>query len=429
LITVETELRDAGNVAEISSASQQATRRITAIVGSGRALELSVDESRDAVAPGAPLTYTLNYGNRGSNTALNGLLRLPLPAGASFLSASGQGVFVAAEGVVEWAIGEVLSGRGGERSVTVSADAVRAGDLLQVDAAEFSGDLAGAARKTRALAVTRVEDPPPSIVSIARRADPVARAGRFTLSLTTTNLTAIPLSNVQLQMRMPENEEISVLTNDISDGGNCGGACSPNRFVTWSFDTLASQASRTVTIRPQVSNSPQGRPLDGALITVEAQAHDAGASFIDATAFATGSQSVLVGTAPLDLSTPPSPPVEAEPATPRAPIPCTGSRCVVPITCNLPTGSGTPCTNAISLLVRSTTGRLGDASKAPRTIRFASGVANVPPGQTASVRLRVTKQGKALVRKSRKKRLRGVLQIRSLSGAIVSATPITFRVR
>ncbi|MGH9894779.1 MAG: hypothetical protein ACREA0_22930, partial [bacterium] len=62
--------------------------------------------------------------------------------------------------------------------------------------------------------------------------------------------------------------------------------------------------------------------------------------------------------------------VEAVPANPQIPIPCTGSRCKVPITCNLPQDLGTPCTNPIDLFafVRRGSDRLsGDTeARAPR---------------------------------------------------------------
>jgi len=66
----------------------------------------------------------------------------------------------------------------------------------------------------------------------------------------------------------------------------------------------------------------------------------------------------------------------------------------------------------------------GTITKAVRRIRFAAGVTNVPPGGTGQVTLRLTKQGKRLVRATTKKRLKGVLGIREIA-ATVSNTPVT----
>ena len=125
-----------------------------------------------------------------------------------------------------------------------------------------------------------------------------------------------------------------------------------------------------------------------------------------------------------------TPRVEAVPATPQSPIPCTGSRCLVPVICNLPQALGTPCTNRIDLFVRRAAVRLGDAAptRAPRRIRFAFGIANVPPGEPANVRLRLTSRGKRIAR-SGKRRLSGVIEIRNTPGDIIDSTPVRIRIR
>jgi hypothetical protein len=56
-------------------------------------------------------------------------------------------------------------------------------------------------------------------------------------------------------------------------------------------------------------------------------------------------------------------------------------------------------------------------------IRFASGIANVLPGQTANVRLKLTKKGKDIVKRKRVKKLKGVLEITNAAGTAASSTP------
>ena len=128
---------------------------------------------------------------------------------------------------------------------------------------------------------------------------------------------------------------------------------------------------------------------------------------------------------------PPSPPVEAALTNPAVAIPCTGSRCNVRISCNLAESSGTPCTNRIRLFVRAAAARLsGDGlAKAQRRIRFAFGIANVPPAQTATVKLRLTKKGKDILEKKRGKKLKGVLEIRNAPGTALTNTSIRIRLR
>ncbi len=107
---------------------------------------------------------------------------------------------------------------------------------------------------------------------------------------------------------------------------------------------------------------------------------------------------------------------------------CNRSGCTVQLTCTL----GAPCVGRrVTLFVSARNVRGGEAAaiKAPSRIKFATGVTNVPPSGTATVRLRPTSRGKPIIRTSRKKRLRGFLEIRNTAGAVVSNTPIRIRLR
>jgi len=149
-----------------------------------------------------------------------------------------------------------------------------------------------------------------------------------------------------------------------------------------------------------------------------------------------GASYVVFGEPPPPLPPPPPPPappppVEAGPTNPAVAIPCTGSACKLRISCNLPESSGTPCTNRIRLFVRAAAARLsGDGlAKARRRIRFAFGIANVPPAQTAKVKLTLTKKAKGILKRKRGKKLKGVLEIRNAAGTAVINTPIRIRLR
>ncbi|MGH8565256.1 MAG: FG-GAP-like repeat-containing protein [Gammaproteobacteria bacterium] len=121
------------------------------------------------------------------------------------------------------------------------------------------------------------------------------------------------------------------------------------------------------------------------------------------------------------------------PASPRVPLPCNSARCRVAVTCNLAAALGTPCTNRIDLFVRAPRRLTEDAAvtgqrQGQRRARlFAFSIANVPPGQTANVRLRVTRLGRRIVRTSGANRLRGVLEIRNAPGTIVDTTRVRIR--
>ena len=120
----------------------------------------------------------------------------------------------------------------------------------------------------------------------------------------------------------------------------------------------------------------------------------------------------------------------AEPAS--AQVACRGARCNVLITCNLPPDLGTPCMNRVNLFafVRGGATRLSEdlAVKAPRRIKFAFGISNVPPGETKNVSLRLTSRGRKIAR-SGNRRVRGVIEIRNTPGDLIDTRPVKIRIR
>jgi hypothetical protein len=64
--------------------------------------------------------------------------------------------------------------------------------------------------------------------------------------------------------------------------------------------------------------------------------------------------------------------------------------------------------SSIRFFVSGSAVRLSEAAstKAARRIRFAAGVSNIPPGEIAEVSVKLTKQGKKIVRTSKRKTLR-----------------------
>ncbi len=117
---------------------------------------------------------------------------------------------------------------------------------------------------------------------------------------------------------------------------------------------------------------------------------------------------------------PPPPPPEGTPAESHPQLRCTGSACRVLIKCDAVPGSVEPCHTSVVIFVRAGALRLdeGRAAKVVNRIRFAAGVANIPPGETANVRLRLTKRGRQIVRAGGNRRLGGVMEIRNSIGPV-----------
>ena len=89
----------------------------------GLAPGLTLSKSGPATAAsGSNITYTITYGNTGGANATNVIIRDPVPAGTTFVSATAGGTNVA--GVVTWNIGTVNAGVTGQTvSFTVNVTA------------------------------------------------------------------------------------------------------------------------------------------------------------------------------------------------------------------------------------------------------------------------------------------------------------------
>lgn len=100
---------------------------------------------------------------------------------------------------------------------------------------------------------------------------------------------------------------------------------------------------------------------------------------------------------------------EPAPSAPADQLGCIGWICSIPIPC--PEILGVSCDFAIKILVSSST--LPSRGKARRQLLFASGATDIPPGQTMNVNLNLRKAGKLIARTSKRRKIRGTMDIRS----------------
>lgn len=216
-------------------------------------LALALDADKDSALPGERLTYTLTFGNRGTSSSTGTVLRLPLPPGTTFFSATGGGVH--ASGVVTWTLGTLQAGQSGRRQVIASVGAaLPSGSLLPVNAASVSGNSAvTGAEQARATLVTRVEANPVLGLSYSSNADPTRPGEALRTMLTVTNRSAATVFGAVLRARMPT-EGVNVISQAYFSGGaNCGGNCSPYDLATWSIGTLGPGAAVTVSLPATVA--------------------------------------------------------------------------------------------------------------------------------------------------------------------------------
>jgi len=229
--------------------------------------------------------------------------------------------------------------------------------------------------------------------------DPAAAEQALTYTLTVTN-------------HGPDSATGVTLTDDLPSGIGLGqiatsqGTCSGNDPVLCDLGELPIGAEGTVTIDviPIVASTLANR------ITVNLNETDPDSA---------NNSTVTATTVNVPL----------EPATLQAA--CGTVRCALRLVCNLSELLGEDCVQEVTLLVRARDARLSGEAQArtPKRIRFAAVVANVPPGQTQNVRLRLTKRGKQIAKEKTGKRLRGFLEIRNLAATSVTNTPVTIRLR
>jgi hypothetical protein len=104
----------------ISDQSRGASVSRTVTVRTAPAAALDLSTQQGTVGPGGSFAYTLTYHNAGGSTLSGSQLSLPVPAGASFVSADGGGALGSDE-VVRWTLSPLAAGATGEVSLNLKA--------------------------------------------------------------------------------------------------------------------------------------------------------------------------------------------------------------------------------------------------------------------------------------------------------------------
>jgi uncharacterized repeat protein (TIGR01451 family) len=225
------------------------------------AMTLGLVEDRDPVVPGASLTYALALGNAGATPSAAGVLRMPVPPGTTFVSASGGGVVVGDE--VQWNVAAMAAGTIQRYQVVVQVGAAAmAGDLIESEA-EFS---AGATSLARAQRVTAVAATPPGMaVALAATPDPVEPGERVWFTLTYANRSGATVANWKVTATVPE--YATVESNQDSDA-LCNGStlgCGAGGVLSWTASSLAAGESRSLTYVARVASGASAPP-EGTLL-------------------------------------------------------------------------------------------------------------------------------------------------------------------
>ncbi|MFP4307622.1 MAG: hypothetical protein ACLFQQ_10425, partial [Desulfococcaceae bacterium] len=271
---------------------QQMMESRTTRVASDPLFTLAVDEDADPVGTTDLLEYTLTYGNISTNSSDTRLV-FPLPSGTSFVSGTGVGTVLGGE--VIWDLGNLGSGEGGERRVTVQINAGE-GDLLEVNGAYITGtDSSFVPHTVLVDHAVRIEDDRRPSLMMSLNPMPVEPGEQMDVALTVTNSVGSLLSNVELILRYPgwlnrlSYRDVSTggESNTLTGGCISNGVCETNELMRWNLNTLPPGGDVTVTMPPTVrSDAPEGTRL---LFDAEVR--------VDGVQQLTLSETVFVGTA------------------------------------------------------------------------------------------------------------------------------------
>jgi hypothetical protein len=249
----------------------RAGARGSARLESSRLLDLVLEDEPEPVPPGTELGYRLSFGNRTTTSqALGVILRLPLPVGTEFVSASDGGVLNG--GDVEWMLGTLSPGQTGARTVVVDVeDGLEDGFVLRA-AGTIEAD---SGKRTRAQAYTRVRAGVPLELALSVTPDPAVAGQLLNAELTLRNTGAIQLLGVQAQLFIPDG------INNFGTGqttgapaacfGDTSGFCSSRERLVWTVGTIESGAMVTLTAPPTIANNfGSGRVLSFDALASEA---------------------------------------------------------------------------------------------------------------------------------------------------------------
>jgi hypothetical protein len=200
----------------------------------------------------ANFSYTLAYRNGTASALANAQLSLPVPAGASFVSADGGGLLGTADQVVRWNLSSVPAGASGQVNINLKAPSttVAHGPLVVAAALRNSaGQILAQASDAKAIYVT-----PALAYALTTTANPVQPGQGIEFTVTVTNLSTVP-QYVSLYYDVPQ------FTADSRVGYAAGTA------LTYTIGNVAAGATQVVGLDFKVLSGTQAPP-DGSLITL-----------------------------------------------------------------------------------------------------------------------------------------------------------------
>jgi len=219
-----------------------------------RPLSLTIDASEEPTVANPDVRLLLTAANRGATAALGTELRMPIPAGTSFISGDGNPTVVGGE--IVWAVGSLGTGQGTRREVLLRANTPVAGRLVEVDAARVTSSNLGTTRATRVVPIK-----PNANLALTATVVPNALlpSSAFTVTPVVENRSGAIMAGVGVEMFYPS--LVNFLNNSVIIGGACAGStCDEGEIVVWNVGEMPAGNIRNLAIAPTVTSGvAQGR--------------------------------------------------------------------------------------------------------------------------------------------------------------------------
>ncbi|WP_167854876.1 COG1361 S-layer family protein [Mangrovimicrobium sediminis] len=264
------------NQASLSSAELlPVTATARTDVSSAPILRLDKRATRDFVAAGEQLTYTLDYSNQGNSNAAGVVLVDHLPPEVSFVSATGGGSPSGAD--VTWNIGSLPAGSSGSVSVTVQVDSPISSGIVIPNAASISAT--GVPPLAAPLVPVLVLSAPQFTLDKQASASVVDAGGTVSFEIDYFNGGTDTATGVVLTDQVPANTSF---VSASAGGSEAGGV------VSWNLGSVPALSGGKVTVTLQIDE-----PLaNGTVISNQAELTS------NETAALTGGTGFVVSSAP-----------------------------------------------------------------------------------------------------------------------------------
>ena len=209
-------------------------------------LDIQLSATPSPLTPSGELTYTLTFGNAGTQAVSNADLTLQLPSGVTVLDSSGGNQV---GNSIVWSIAQLNSGTSDRRQVKVKDTLGGISRVLQAQA-EID-DQSGAGPDARASLLTPIRANLPLHLTLAISDDPVRRSQQYFYRLTATNTNPVsgaPLENVVVRLIVPD-YTVARWYGDFVTGADVSTSHrEPGELLTLTVGTLAPGESREVKI-------------------------------------------------------------------------------------------------------------------------------------------------------------------------------------